>query len=346
MNTTRIITIVCWCISALALTALALWFLFGFPFFGFVNMQTWGFNNWSVGGFESLTGPYNPVGTHTLPQDGIDSISIDWVSGAITVIPHNDDNIVITEFAQRELNSNEQMKVSTQGNTVKIDYTESGRIIGRMPNKRLEVLLPHPLSDNLANLFINGTSGANTISDISAQTVDLDTTSGSINFTNVHAGTIKINCTSGTIDVSGSSANELRTNSTSGTQRLSGAFDNININGTSGALTIVNDAVDATVRTSITSGTQNVSGSFADVDMRSTSGSLTLLSRQIPASLYIDNTSGNINISVPNDGTVTVNHSSTSGRFSSDVIPVVMQGSNAMWRVSSTSGSLTIHELR
>jgi len=343
---TRIITIVCWCISALALTALALWFLFSAPFFGFTNMRSWDFN-WSFGGFESLTGSFNPVGTHDIPHNGIDSISIDWVSGAITVLPHNEDSIKITEFAQRELYPNEQMKVTTHGSTVKIEFNDRPGIgFGRIPQKRLEVLVPHPLSDNLGKLYINGTSGSNTISDISAQTVDLDITSGNINITNVHATHVKINCTSGTIDVSGSSANELRTNSTSGTQRLSGAFDNININGTSGALTIVNDAVDATVRTSITSGTQNVSGSFADVDMRSTSGSLTLLSRQIPASLYIDNTSGNINISVPNDGTVTVNHSSTSGRFSSDVIPVVMQGSNAMWRVSSTSGSLTIHELR
>jgi DUF4097 and DUF4098 domain-containing protein YvlB len=344
MKTTRIVTIICWCISALALTGLLVWFLLFSPLAGLGNNGFLSFNL-SAGGFESLTGPYNPVGTQTLSQDGVDSFSIDWVSGSVTIKPHDEDTINITEFAQRELNSDEQMKVTTNGSTVKVEYTEGNRFVN-MPNKRLEVLLPHSLSNDLANLLMNSTSGSKNISDISANTIDLDTTSGNISITNVDAGEIRINCTSGTIDIAGSVATDLRTDSTSGTQRVSGTFDNINISGTSGSLTIENEAANATVRTSITSGVQHVSGSFNDVDMRSTSASISLLSRQVPSSLSINNTSGSIDITVPNEGPVSVDHSSTSGRFSSE-IPVIMQsGSNAAWRISSTSGNLTINELR
>jgi hypothetical protein len=44
---------------------------------------------------------------------------------------------------------------------------------------------------------------------------------------------------------------------------------------------------------------------------------------------------------VPNRGEITVNHSSISGRFSSD-IPVIMQSRNAQFNFSSVSGSTRI----
>jgi DUF4097 and DUF4098 domain-containing protein YvlB len=381
MDKTRIITIICWCISALALTGFVIWLVFASPLFGI----GWGWardgGNWfSNVNVESLTGPFDPAGSHSLSQDGIDSFDIDWVAGSIEIRPHDGNDILITEFAQRELNDNERMRVATSDSTVTVSFREgTGR--GNMPPKRLEILVPQPLSDNLESLVLSASSGSTSVSDIDARLIDLDSTSGGFTITNVNAGSITLGSTSGTINISDSNAMTLRTNATSGTQNISGSFEDAtirgtsgslnitdfqartldtnvtsgtqnisgtitdaNLRGTSGRLTFESDASFSSIVANVTSGTQNISGSFDTVDVSGTSGSKTVLSRIVPSSLRVDSTSGRIDITIPNEGAISVHHSSTSGRFSSD-IPVIMQAGDAQFRISSTSGNVNINEL-
>ena len=346
MKATRIITIICWCISALALTGLVLWILFASPFVGSVGNWRFIDFNLNLGGMESLSGPFEPVGTHRVSDiSDIDSLDIDWVSGTINIKPHDGNEIVITEFAQRALYDNEKMSVSTHDNTLRIEYIEGNRI-GRMPTKHLEVLIPQSLSSDMKRLVVDATSGRITLYDISAQIIYLNATSGGFDLSNVIADLITLDGTSGSVNISNSSSTELRIDITSGSQNISGSFDSIYIDGTSGRLTVNNDAPSSSISVSVTSGSQDITGSFSYVNLSCTSGSITIVSREVPESLRISNTSGNINITIPNEGTVSLHHSSTSGRFSSDV-PVIMQGrSDAMWRISSTSGNLNINELR
>jgi DUF4097 and DUF4098 domain-containing protein YvlB len=345
MNTTRIITIVCWCISALALLGLAAWFVFASPF----AANGWGrifSSNWSIGtNIETLSGSFNLVGTHNVAPSDTNSIDIDWMSGTIDIKPHDGSDIVINEFAQRALNENEKMNVTTSGNTVTIKYTAQ-RIIGRVPSKRLEVLIPYTLSSfYLDRLIVDTTSGMVTLSDLIALEIDINATSGGVTASNINAHSFIIDGTSGAINISNTNANTFRTNITSGAQNISGTFDDVRIEGTSGRLVLDNNANSSTLFVSITSGTQDMTGSFRNADIHSTSGNITFSSRIVPDSLRMNNTSGNINISVPNEGTISINHSSTSGRFSSD-IPVLMQSGDSRFRISSTSGNLTITEYR
>ena len=344
MKTTRIVTILCWCVSALALISLAIWFIFFSP----LAASNWGrlFNsNFSISiSGETLTGPFNPVSTHNVAPDNIDSLNIDWISGTITIEPHTGNEIVITEFAQRDLNDNEKMYISTTGSTLNIQYVE-GRRVGTMPSKRLEILIPETLSNYLNRLFIDTTSGLITITDLTSQTIDIRSTSGGITAANIYTESFIINGTSGNLNISDTNAYTIRTNITSGRQNISGTFNDVHITGTSGGLNLENYAEHSTLHVSITSGAQDISGSFRTADLRSTSGTVFFLSRTVPESVRVNNTSGNVTITVPNEGTISVNHSSTSGRFTSDV-PVIMQSGDAQIRVSSTSGNLTINELR
>ena len=345
MNTTRIVTIICWCISAIALLALAAWFVFASP----MAATGWGRifgSNWVIGtSIESLTGPYNIVGKQNISPSSINSIEVDWISGSITVKPHDGGDIIITEFAQRELNENEKMYVITSGNNITVKYTEHRRV-GRMPSKRLEIQVPMALSSfYLDRLIVDTTSGVTTLTDLVVTKVDINSTSGGVTASNITADSFVIDGTSGAINISDTTANKLSTNITSGAQNISGTFNDVRVDGTSGRLILDNKANSSTLFVSITSGTQDMTGSFLKADIHSTSGTITFTSSRVPESLRINNTSGNINVAIPNEGAISLNHSSTSGRFSSD-IPVIMQNREAQFRISSTSGNLTITEYK
>ena len=374
MNVMRTVTIICWSVSAIVIIFLAL-------------LTLWvaaGNHSFSIGGlrlnlgFGILTGPYMPVGTYTIQTDGIDSLEIDWSSGAVTVKPHDGTEIVITEFAQRELNEEEKLRSSISGATLKIEIT-TGTILQRLPGKRLEVLIPHGLNGELnlvsaksssgrltmsditaASINLTSSSGGITISNIQADTVILRSSSGSVNVTDVFAASIKSNASSGShkimgtfenADITGSSGSiriesgsvisTLKANTTSGGQRFSGSFNSIDASSSSGSIRIENTATDANLSASTSSGGQTHSGSYSNVLLRSSSGSVKLSSAIVPAQLVISTSSGGVRITIPDGEPITVHHTASSGGFSSEV-SVIMQTVDAQFRISSTSGSTRI----
>lgn len=356
MNTMRVITVVCWLVAALVLIGLAIWFLTG-SVFG-INSDRWNINI-NIGDWEALTGPYEAVGVYTPGTEGINSLSVDWINGDVTVKPYDGDNFQITEFAQRELKENEKLKINTSAGTLTIKYKESGTVL-RMPQKNLEVLVPRTLCETFNKLSAESVSGAVTVESINAETLsansisgdikisnsvsrmlDLDTTSGSITVEFVQTDNITINSISGEILVSDSMANTLSCDTTSGDVGVSGAFDSTRFNSISGEMSLDNSASGATANTDSTSGSLRLSGSFSKVDTNTMSGSISITSKTVPDELTVDTTSGSIKIALPNEGAVSVHYSSTSGGFTSD-IPVIMQEQGAQIRISSLSGDARI----
>ena len=359
----RIVTIVCWIISAIVLVGLAVWFLNGSVF----GVWPGGWNsNWfsviNIGGWEVLSGPYKAVGEYSYGVTSVDSLNIDWISGEVTVKPYDGNDIRITEFAQRDLRENERLYVSTLSGTLTVKYIERSNSF-KMPQKKLEVLIPRALSENLKKLTADNVSGAViienagadalststmsgsiNISNSTAQTLYVDSTSGSLTVVDVRADSMELNSMSGSIRISESTAKTLDCNTTSGSVNVSGVFDSVKQSSMSGRLSLENFASVSTVKADTTSGSLDLSGSFNSVNADSMSGSITITSTIIPGALTADTTSGSITVKVPNDGAITVDHSSVSGRFSSD-IPVVMQKSGAQFKLSSMSGSTRIIEL-
>jgi len=361
----RMVTVICWLITAFVLIGFGVWFLTGSVFGiwsdGWNRDSMW-FSGINIGGWERLSGPYNVAGTYSYGITGVDALNIDWIAGDITVKPYDGSNIQITELAQRELLEHERLYVSMSGGTVSIRYIEKSNV-GRMPQKKLEVLVPRALSDNMSRLSVDAVSGAVFIENVRADTLDSNTMSGHISITNCAAGTFRMDSTSGaltatsirsdnmnlnsmsgTVRVSQSSAKTFDCDTTSGSVSVTGAFDSVNLNSMSGRLTLDNSASASTVYADSTSGALELSGSFSKVNTNSMSGSITIKSMIIPGDLKAETTSGNIVVAVPNDGTVTVDYSAVSGRFSSD-IPVIMQKNGAQFRISSMSGNARIIEL-
>jgi len=328
MSKTKIVTIICWSVSALVLIGLLAWFLINSVFGGwgmFTNSDS-GFNIFGMnfGGFENLTGPFEVQGVKNESTTDIHSIDINWVAGEITVVPHFGDDIQITESAQRRLNDNERMKVTSNGGTLKVEFRERGSLRGNMPRKNLEVLVPYELSENLTLLSVNTTSGKINISEFEAATLDISSVSASIDISAIVSNSIDLSTTSGAIR-----GNTVR----------AGIYD---VSTVSGSINL-SEANVPTLDLSTTSGSMTVSGEFDKINTSTVSGSVNIRSNTLPSRIDSSSVSGGVVVYLPNDGEITVSHSAVSGRFSSD-IPVKMQG-GAAYNFSSVSGSTNIYAL-
>jgi len=325
MNGIKIITVICWIVTALVLAGLVIWFLTGSVFGGWSgnwsNNMPFGIN---IGGFENLTGPYTTQGNETISTSGLNTIKVNWVAGDITVIPHDGNDVQIEEFAQRELRDNERMRVTINGATLNIEFRGRGNFRGNMPRKNLEVLVPRALSENLINLTVNSTSGSIKVDDFKADTVKLTSVSATIKASGINSNNTDFNTTSGSITATGVRADKIDTSSVSGTTSLTDAFA-------------------ATLNNSTTSGSINVSGEFDKVEISTVSGSTVIKSAILPSKVNVSSVSGSTSLYVPDTGEISVSHSAVSGRFSSDV-PVTMQ-SGAAYSFSAVSGSTNIYVL-
>jgi len=365
MKAMKIITVICWLVVAAVLLGFVGWFLTG-TVFG-ARTERWNNNmpfSFNFDGFEVLTGPYEVVGSYSIDADGLNSINIDWIAGGITVKPHDGNKIEITEYAQRELKGDEYLFTQTSGGTLTIRFCERTQFINvNLPPKRLDVFVPRGLSESLdkltvesvsgsidagqftaSNIKLTTISGGITLSNSSAYGLKADSTSGRISVSNVNAEDIELNSISGAIHITDSSASAIVCDTTSGSVRVSGAYGRAKLNSISGRLELDNPEQRSIVDADSTSGSVTLTGSFDAVKVNTLSGSITVRSKTVPSSLKADSTSGSINIAVPNEGTITVYHDSTSGRFSSD-IPVALQGRGAQFELTTLSGSSKITAL-
>ena len=349
MSKTRLVTIICTCISAIALTGLVIWFLVAQPWgggFGGFGLRV---NIGGIGGFniENLSGPFQAAGSHSVASEGINAFEIDWVAGEVEIIPHGGLDIIITEFAQRDLADNERFGVSVPGDgSVVISFVQYRGAFRRLPPKRLEVLVPQSIAQDLVRLSVETTSAQINISDISALDFSTSSVSGVHEISNANAPTFRAGSISGRMEISGVAAQDFRASSVSGRITLNNVTgDGVNVNSTSGSLELRN--VNAgLLDTGSVSGTQELSGAFVRVDSTGTSGRVSIQSSIVPEFLNISTVSGRVEVTVPDDGNpISVSHSSVSGRFSSE-LPVLMHGADTQFRISTTSGNISIYELR
>jgi len=323
MSKTRIVTIICWIVSALALTGLLVWLVAGSVFGGW-------FGNWNVpfgvnfGGSERLSGPFELDRSYDVQVGGIDSINIDWVSGNVDIRSHDGNDIIINEFAQRELRDNERLTYSVSGSTLQINFLERGVSFRRMPSKRVEVLVPYELSESINLLSVTTVSADVTILDINGHTLRGNTTSGALEATGDFI-LANIDTVSGRIG-------------------LTGVIYDADLDSVSGRITMTSTAQGAQVNSNSVSGRMEISGDFSTVRLGTTSGRMDITSTATPGTFRSSSVSGDVTITLPADADISVRHSAVSGSFSSE-IPVRMEGRGADFDISSVSGSTEIRAL-
>lgn len=321
MKTAKIITIVCWLVTALILIGLAIW-LFTGNLFGFNTGFKIGGPVIHIGGsFDNLTGPFNEVGAYSIPVDDISSIRVNWTSGNISVTPYDGDTIKLTEYARRDLEDKEKLIYDVNGGNLEVHYISPSLRIN-MISKKIEVLVPRTLAGQLDTLAVDSASADLQLSGFDVTTLDIGETSGTTELSDITAEQADLHSVSGSINVSGLSTSRLTLGTVSGGIRLS-------------------DVVADTLKTNTTSGGQYMAGTFKDVDAGSVSGAIELISSVNPDKIRCGTTSGGIRVTLPGNTNLDVSYSTVSGRFTSEV-PVTNSGGGAPYSFSSVSGSITI----
>ncbi|SHH64317.1 Putative adhesin [Sporobacter termitidis DSM 10068] len=319
MSTTKLATVICWIVVAIVVLGLAVWLLTG-SLFGINTGFKINAPAFSIGGFDNLAGPFNEAGSYQVPADGVDSIDVDWVSGAVTITPYDGDSIKLTEYARRELKDNEKLVYETSGGKLQVRYVSPGLTIN-MITKKLELLVPESLADKLNLLSIGTTSAELKVSDFEVKSFEVDETSGSAEISNIKANTADVHSGSGEVSITNLTASELYASTVSGRMKF--------------------DAVTAdTLQTKTTSGSQQLGGTFKSVDASSVSGEVSVTSGVNPDKVTIGTTSGGITLAIPGGDGVTVSYDTTSGRFNSDIS--VRTGGNANYRFTSVSGDIRL----
>jgi len=314
LNKTKLITVICWAISALALSGLLVWLLLS-NVFGGIGL-----------GFEPGLGRFDVVATHRVPADNIDNLDIDWTSGRVTIGTHSGDEIIITELSRRDLRENEALWFNADDGTLTIRFVERtlGTRIGNMPTKQLEVLIP---SRNFDHFHVSTVSGRIVAGHIQSTDFSASTISGRIELDRITAEHLSATTTSGRIELRDITAQTIDAATTSG---------RINVLGTE----------TQSLRTHTISGRHELLGSFGEVDARSTSGRLVIVSQITPERVVAQTTSGRIELTVPREGTVGVQYSTRSGRFTSELPITTQSGADAQFNLSTGSGRISIFELR
>lgn len=265
-------------------------------------------------GSGGLNSAVSPDGEYSLSAEGIDSISIDWLSGSARVVVTNDSRITISESTGGGISEEHALRYSTEDGTLRILYCSSvSGLSFNLPSKDLVLSLPAALAEHLTDFAFSSTSASLDVSGLNVSgCFDFDSTSGGLSAERVNAGSVSVDTVSG------------------GTSFLNGSADELDM--------------------STTSGKVEASGRFDRIDADTVSGSVTLDCDVCPRELEVETASGSVKLTLPKGSGFTVEYDTTSGSFQCDFAVISRGGTHiagsgsAEFDVDTVSGSLTIRE--
>jgi len=290
------------------------------------------------------------VGTYSVSAEGINTVNVVWLSGAVYIDTHTGDEIVINEFAWNNLRDDQRLKFDVSDQTLEIQFTANAGARNMLP-KQVEILIPYAFVQDFESFYINTTSGrvivnniqatdfiANTVSgriqlkDIVAYNLSLSTTttrsSGRIQVQNIISNVINISTGDGRIEVYDSKADEMFLRSWS--RRV--------------------EATDIEVRSLYTRAHINrISGRINQVDVNGTLSPAryaTIRSDIIPESVTVRTFNG-IELVVPasDSAPISVQYSTTADGFMSEIPVISDAGENAQFYLNSRNGRILIRNI-
>ncbi len=271
---------------------------------GFVRDETnFGFHlgNFSFESDEGFDNAYAASGEYSLGAESIDSIEVNWVSGAVKVLPAPEgvEEIVFSESSNRGVTSEYALRYRLSGGKLTIRYCAARVWKGidwndlfnpdNVPSKELVLYLPASLlGGGLASLNINGVSNALEVRDIAIGDAAFYAVSGSIGVYDSTFDALKAESVSGETVVEGCAGRELRANAVSGAVRADSAFEEYDLGTVSGDI-------------------------YANIEKAS-------------GKVDAESVSGNITLKLGGSYGFTVDMETVSGRFESGGLPVTVAG--------------------
>lgn len=131
----------------------------------------------------------------------LDKLSIEWVSGTITIRPGDTDTITYQESGVTD--SKYQMVAQAKGSTLKLQYCKDGVRLGWLASLKKDLTITLPQDWICRELEIDAASATVDIQDLTIQELDLDTASGACRIVNCNIGEMEVDTASGDVDFSG-----------------------------------------------------------------------------------------------------------------------------------------------
>jgi DUF4097 and DUF4098 domain-containing protein YvlB len=158
--------------------------------------------------------PAELVNTQEFDADGVDSITVSYISDDVTLLESDSDKIVLKEYMSENKESF-YAKTAQKGNELKIESGDRPKI--SVWNSYVELYLPVSYIEKLElgtvsgsietqlaltckDFTVSNTSGLITLDDLTADSIELDTVSGSIECSQLYGDT-SIASTSGSIAI-------------------------------------------------------------------------------------------------------------------------------------------------
>ncbi len=332
MNKYKIIQIVCWLIVFVVFLGLAIWFLIGNRF-RFMNSY----------GLELLMGPYEEQGRYTVEVTDVDGLDIHWTAGEMKLIPYESDEILLVEYAQRELKEDEKLTYSTSDGSFTVSYCElTKNMRNNMPSKKLEVFLPKKLAAGLRDVKLDCVSADVDVKELQVDKLYVKTVSGEVYLTDISADEGECHSTSGDMRLENLRIPELSIKTVSGEIRaddLKAAY--VTARTTSGS-TRLNATISEDLEYETISGDFNFQGSLKKISASSTSGAMNISTKAAPAAFGIKTVSGYVRLTMPAFDDFVLYKKTVSGSFDCEIPVMVQKESDTPYRIMTTSGDIEI----
>lgn len=246
-------------------------------------------------------------------NESVDSVSIDWISGGVKIIPTTGDRVRIVEKAYKDIADNKQVLVTVLNSKLELESRNKAVFnflwFTSAPTF-LEVYLPITTDYNLIKL--DGVSGNYSIDEVYSNLIQIDIVSGNFTVDNSFSALLSMDLTSGNAVIRDS-------------ELLSADID-------------------------LTSGQLNYAAKTQSFKVRMTSGTMKLdLLEQLPQVLDVKLTSGSANITLHGTDGFGFVVKKTSGSFTTDF--EVMTNGNTytyksggpLYNIVLTSGTVNAH---
>lgn len=317
MKTSTIIRIVCWAIVAIFLIGVLAWGISGNAFrLNLPPVPFFGPSSVSFGRLTGEPGPYSPGNAYGVELGAIKNIDISWVAGSVTVAPYDGDTISFTESSTGGIEEKYALRYACTAETLTIHYCASS--LRNTPpwwdlSKKLEVLVPRALADDMVSLSVDTVSASVVVSGLSGERANLESVSGSIEVIETTLQALSLDTTSASLETTDCAIESMQADSVSGAMKLGGAF--------------------------------------GDVRTDSVSGSARVISAVCPARVRMSSVSGGSTLLIPENRGFTARYDSVSGGFSCEFPASVSEHSavyadgSASFRFESVSGGIRIEKL-
>lgn len=192
----------------------------------------------SFGGYTYRNSGAYSVGADKIDPTGITRLEINWMDGAVNILPNTGNQIQLTE--DTSLAYEDQLRYLVSEDTLIIQYAAPRTGLYQLnDNKQLTVALPESVAQNLQEIQVDAVSANVHMQDITANTCDIDNVSGDYEITGCDFGQLVFDSVSGRCNLTGSARKlELDTMSGNITLNLTNAPQEISMDTVSGDLSL------------------------------------------------------------------------------------------------------------